>query len=189
VDAVFSEIRAQADAWSVSDPRKCEHIRGSVLPLVEDYWWALREAGLPPSYFFSRHFTVDTGQVVNQGRANNLFRGLVSVPDEPVTPWEERGNLISNSKGEIWRICPIPRASEPVVTNGTVPRGRLAGKNLVAGATGIAVECIFAERTSNFDKDGNRLGRYTIEGVPVDRVPLRSAEDRGLFPGAVPQGN
>ncbi|MEU2039454.1 hypothetical protein [Nocardia niwae] len=189
VDAVILEIRAQADAWSVRDPRKSEHIRTSVLPLVEDYWWALRAAGLPPSYFFSRDFTVDTGQIVNQGRANNLFRGLVSIPDEPVTPWEERGNLVSNSKGDIWRICPIPSASEPIVTAGAVAPGRLIGKNLAAGAAGIAVECLIPERISNVAKTGTRLARYTVEGVPVDRVPLRVAEDRGLFPGALERRN
>ncbi|MFC4128092.1 hypothetical protein [Nocardia rhizosphaerae] len=185
VDAVLSEIRARADAWSARDPRKCEHIRTSVLPLVEDYWWALSTAGLPPSYFFSRNFTVDTGQIVNQGRANNLFRGLVSVPDEPVTPWEVRGNLVSNSKGDIWRICPVSTAPEPVVTAGVPATERLAGKNLVGGAAGIAVECLVPERISNIAKTGGRLARYTVEQVPVERVSLRAAEDRGLFPGSL----
>jgi hypothetical protein len=40
---------------------------------------------------FSRDFTIDTGQIVNQGRARGLFRGLVSLDDEPMTPREERG--------------------------------------------------------------------------------------------------
>jgi hypothetical protein len=49
---------------------------------------------------------IDTGQIVNQGRAEHLFRGLTGTSGEPMTPREERGfGLVSLSTALHSRSC------------------------------------------------------------------------------------
>lgn len=54
--------------------RAATHLAETVIPLLHGYAEALELASYPAATFFSRDFTVDTGQIVNQGRAMGLFR-------------------------------------------------------------------------------------------------------------------
>ncbi|MFF8381638.1 hypothetical protein ACF07V_36720 [Streptomyces sp. NPDC015661] len=93
------------------DAAAAAHLREQVHPQVAAYAAALEKAGYPPQLFFSRAFTIDTGQIVNQGRSEHLFRGLTGTNGEPMTPREERGfgqASMSTVRGPIWRITPLP---------------------------------------------------------------------------------
>ncbi|WP_284581813.1 hypothetical protein [Streptomyces sp. 2P-4] len=115
-----------------------EHLHGQVHPQVAAYAAALERAGYPPSLFFSRTFTIDTGQIVNQGRAEALFCGLAATNGEPMTPREERGfgqASLSTVRGPIWRITPVP-----LTPTGRLPIAVAGKKNPTTTALSLLVE-------------------------------------------------
>ncbi len=87
---------------------KYEYIINHVLPLIQVYVRALKEAGYPSDVFFDSKFTIDTGMICNLGRAINLFKGLTTTLNEPLTPTHERnyGRHCSTMKQEnyVWRL-------------------------------------------------------------------------------------
>jgi len=112
VATVIASLYKVGEHLADSDTCAAEHLRQEVLPLVETYVSALFAAGYPPETFFDPRFTIDTGTIVNQGRARHLFRGLASREDEPITPHEERGYgpiSISMQRGYVWRVAPMPQ--------------------------------------------------------------------------------
>ncbi len=87
---------------------KYEYILEHVLPIIRLYINALRKAGYPSDAFFDSKFTIDTGTICNLGRAINLFKGITSFINEPLTPTHERnyGRICSTMKQEnyVWRL-------------------------------------------------------------------------------------
>jgi hypothetical protein len=111
VDAVIENIKLEAIHYKSIIAEVEEYIIKEVLPLVEGYVKYLRNSGYPPSYFFDKEFTIDTGIICNLGRATYEFKGLASREDLPLTPQEERafGVISSLSQdGKVWRISPVP---------------------------------------------------------------------------------
>jgi hypothetical protein len=165
-----------------TDRASAVHIRENVIPLAATYIAALGQAGYPPGLLFSRDFTIDTGQVVNQGRARALFRGLVSVDDEPMTPREERGYgqvSLSAARGTVWRIAPAPHAP------GSLPsRAAAGGKN-----TPMAGPCLIAEELDPRHlrpvtrATGQPLRRYVVTGADLEHRALDQARRLHAYPG------
>lgn len=87
---------------------KSEYIIKHILPLLNIYVLALKEAGYSSDAFFDSKFTIDTGMICNLGRAINLFKGLTTTINEPLTPTHERnyGRHCSTMKQEnyVWRL-------------------------------------------------------------------------------------
>ncbi|WP_330300485.1 hypothetical protein [Streptomyces sp. NBC_00503] len=111
VDAVLATLAARAEALEGVDQAAAATCVSRSTPQVATYAAALEQAGYPPSLFFSRTFTIDTGQIVNQGRAEKVFRGLTATNGEPMAPRGERGfgqASLSAVRGPIWRITPLP---------------------------------------------------------------------------------
>jgi hypothetical protein len=138
VDAVLAALTARADELEPVDTTAAAHLREQIHPQVAAYAAALERAGYPPSLFFSRAFTIDTGQIVNQGRAENLFRGLTATNGEPMTPREERGfgqASLSTVRGPIWRITPLP-----LTPTGRLPIAVAGKKNQATTAPSLLVE-------------------------------------------------
>ena len=179
--ATLESAAAQLNAGT--DQAAAAHIRRDVLPLVTTYTSALTQAGYPPAMLFSRDFTIDTGQIVNQGRARSLFRSLVSLGDEPMTPREERGYgqvSLSSARGTIWRIAPAPQAGSSI---SAAARG---GKN-----TTTTGPCLIAEELDPrhlrpvMRATGEPLRRYHIRGtgLEIEHRTLDDARDRYAYPG------
>ncbi|WP_177154316.1 hypothetical protein [Actinosynnema pretiosum] len=181
VAGVLGILRARGKALAETDPTAAEHIRHEVLPLVADYARALLGAGLPASLFFSRQFTLDTGPAINQGRALVLFKGLSTTEDTPISPWQERGDLISASKGHVWRLAPAPFALGANPRPGSAQRG---GKNTTATAPSLIVQEVDPRHLRPVDQDtGRALREYRIDGVEVEHVRLDQARTGHLYPG------
>ncbi len=103
VRAVLDSIKETAKSLDSCDENAAAHIRRNVLPLVESYVRVLQLAEYPADTFFDPDFTIDTGQIVNQGRAKKFFLGLVNNEEEPVTPREARAfgdHIAFRSKGQ-----------------------------------------------------------------------------------------
>ncbi|MFJ6492023.1 hypothetical protein [Streptomyces californicus] len=138
VDAVLDVLAARAKGLEPVDAAAAAHLREQVHPQVAAYAAALERAGYPPRLFFSRAFTIDTGQIVNQGRAEHLFRGLTGTNGEPMTPREERGfgqASLSTVRGPIWRITPLP-----LTPTGRLPIAVAGKKNQATSAPSLLVE-------------------------------------------------
>lgn len=181
--AVITALEAgAAELDAGTDLSAAAHVRENVIPLAATYIDALRQAGYPPGLLFSRDFTIDTGQVVNQGRARGLFRGLVSADDEPMTPREERGYgkvSLSAARGTVWRIAPAPHAP------GSLPSLAAAGgKN-----TPTAGPCLIAEELDPRHlrpvtrATGQPLRRYVITGADLEHRTLEQARRLHAYPG------
>ena len=180
VIAALEATAAELDAGT--DRAAAAHIRENVIPLAATYIAALGEARYPAGLLFSRSFTIDTGQIVNQGRARALFRGLVSVDDEPMTPREERGYgqvSLSSARGAVWRIAPTPYAPGVLLSSATA-----GGKN-----TSTARPCLIAEELDPRHlrpvtrATGQPLRRYVISGADLEHVALSEARRLYAYPG------
>ncbi|WAP57958.1 hypothetical protein [Streptomyces sp. S465] len=161
VAAILQALTAQADELQPIDRSAAAHLREQIHPQVAAYAAALERAGYPPRMFFSRTFTIDTGQIVNQGRAEKLFRGLTGTNGEPMTPLEERDfgrASLSALRGPIWRMAPLPLAP-----TGRLPLAVAGKKNPPTSAPSLLVEeldpCHLAPvmRTT-----GRRLRHHTL---------------------------
>ncbi|MFE5030253.1 hypothetical protein ACFRAO_45020 [Streptomyces sp. NPDC056656] len=179
---VLGLLRAQAAVLNGIDATAARHLKEQVLPLVETYVSALHEAGWPASAVFSREFTIDTGQIVNQGRGMGLFRGLVSRPDEPMTPREERGYgdvSLSSIRGTVWRIAPIP-----VTPAGHLPVNVRGEKNTTALVPSLRVEELDPRHLRNTDRStGEPLRSFVLPGADLEHVTLDRGTQRRAFPG------
>lgn len=87
---------------------KSTYIKEHIVPILEVYINALKIAKYPAEVFFDKNFTIDTGMICNLGRAINLFKGLTSFINEPLTPIHERnyGRHCSTMKQEnyVWLL-------------------------------------------------------------------------------------
>lgn len=164
------------------DHRAATHLTDTVIPLVRTYAEALEMAGYPAAAIFSRDFTVDTGQIVNQGRAQGLFRGLVSINGEPMTPREERGfgaASLSSVRGPIWRIAPIPFAPA-----GHLPLAVAGGKNTTASRPEVVIEELDPCHLRPVMRGTcTRLRRYTLTGVELEHLSLDEGRAALGMPG------
>ena len=181
--AVIAALEATAAGLDAGiDRAAAAHIRENVIPLAATYIAALAQAGYPPALLFSRDFTIDTGQIVNQGRARALFRGLASLDDEPMTPREERGYgqvSLSSARGAVWRIAPAPHAPGALLSSAAT-----GGKN-----TPTAGPCLIAEELDPRHlrpvtrAAGQPLRRYVISGADLEHVTLNEARRLHAYPG------
>lgn len=87
---------------------KSEYIINHVIPIIDVYIKALREANYSSDVFFDKNFTIDTGMICNLGRAINFFKGITKFINEPLTPIHERnyGRHCSTMKQEnyVWLL-------------------------------------------------------------------------------------
>ncbi len=177
---VIDLLHETANTLWTRDAIAARHIEQEVAPIVAAYAKALQLAGYPSSYFFDGKFTVDTGQIVNQGRARGLFRGLVSREDEPMTPHEERGYgaaSISSDRGLVWRIAPLPFGINR-------SRDAIGGKNVVADTMAIQVQELDPRSLRPEEVATSRpLREFYIRGIELEHVTLQEGQRLLAYPG------
>lgn len=183
IDSVLGELCTQASKLRQFDASAAEHVRDEIIPLVEGYTKALHIGGYEPRWFFHPRFSIDTGQIVNQGRAKGLFRGLVSTIDEPMTPREERGYgraSISADRGMVWRLAPMPHG---------VPaqsRARRGGKNNAASSGLLQVQELDPRHLRPVHRaTRSPLREFYLElnGASVEHVDLEQGRATLAYPG------
>lgn len=103
VDKVIKYVEEKIEYYeSKGKMDKAQYINEHILPIINVYVRALKDAHYPASCFFDSKFTIDTGTICNLGRAINYFAGLTKFVNEPLTPTHERnyGRYCSTMKQE-----------------------------------------------------------------------------------------
>lgn len=178
IQNVLAQLKRRSEDIRAYDTLLAQHIEDEILPIVSEFTAALLNADYPPSIFFDSGFTVDTGQIVNQGRALSLFRKLVTKEDEPITPHEERGYgavSLSTIRGNVWRIVPVPFG-----THNQDKSGIRGGKNKMNEKGLLQIQ----ELEPRYLRP---IREYQIEGVELEHVELSEAKSKFLYPGIVQQ--
>lgn len=140
VDELLDNMRSEADTVGRYSQRRGRYIKEHVVPLAEGVIEAMRGAGLNAADLFRYGLVVDTGVIVNQGKAITEFQGLASQPDMPMTPNEEKGyGDVSQSsiRGNTWRISPIALLDQSLSASGygrkSLPMASASGNGLSLG--------------------------------------------------------
>ena len=91
VHFVLLDLTEQARHYAAAGKtEKADYIRTELLPMIQGYVTALKEADYDAKVFFDKGFTIDTGTICNLGRAVSEFKGLTQKINEPLTPVHER---------------------------------------------------------------------------------------------------
>lgn len=187
VHVVLEKLDEQVERLEANDAHAALHVQRHIIPLVTSYVRVLKGSGYPPSRFFDPGFTVDTGQIVNQGRARRYFADLVSTEDEPMTPREARAygdeQSVSAQRGRVWRIVPVP-----VLPDRAVKISQAGGKAVFdeAGTSGVAIHEVSEHTLRPVDsKTGEPLRKFIIPGLSVVMRRRHESRDEYQLPGAV----
>lgn len=194
VDQLLETIRHEADRFAHFSPRRGNYIHTEVMPLVEDLITAMQSADLSPADLFRYGLVVDTGVIVNQGKAITEFQGLASQPDMPMTPNEEKGyGDVSQSsiRGNTWRISPVAALSHAVRPTG------FGGKSLpLVSQDTESQNTLFL---GAYEWNPQTFNGHLVDGTPLRkvRVPIgdlvdplqkitpKQGTDNHLMPGVV----
>lgn len=90
VENVLLSLKGHEKILSDIDIFASDYIKRYTIPLVSSYIKALKQADYPPSCFFDKNFTLDTGQICNIGRALNEYKELTNKTNLPLTPQHEK---------------------------------------------------------------------------------------------------
>ena len=109
VESVINILKEYSTYYKENNKlEKSKYILEHIIPVIEVYVKALKEANYSSDVFFDKKFTIDTGIICNLGRAINLFKGLTKFINEPLTPTHERnyGRHSSTMKQEnyVWLL-------------------------------------------------------------------------------------
>lgn len=188
---VLNEIKADADMFSsVSLPRS-EYIQNNVTPLVMALLEALQEAEINLNEILNYGFVVDTGVIVNQGKAVSEFRGLASLQDLPLTPNEEKGygsTSQSSVRGNTWRISPVVSGSLLSVGGGYGKKSLpIVGENVQQGVS-LGVYEWNPQTFDNRSVGGKALRSILIDATdlinPLSTINPSAARADNLRPGS-----
>lgn len=178
VEIVLQAMQRKAEDLHRYDTRAFEHLESEILPLVQTYVAVLKEAGYEPHYFFNRNFTIDTGQIVNQGRAITQFKGLASKEDDSLTAHDMRGYgkdvSFSAMRDHVWRIAPLPMSA-------STDRIQLGYKNPGSSQEGGSGGAISVSKLDRFNL--YPVETVIIEGVEVERFAIGDARRQFMLPG------
>ncbi len=117
VEEVLRLLEEQMDDLTLYNAPAATHMKTNIMPIVQMYVDALSQADYDPALVFDNRFTIDTGTIVNQGRAKHLFGGLATATNLPLTPQEQRshgsGVSLGAMRGDRWKWSPNPATAVP----------------------------------------------------------------------------
>jgi hypothetical protein len=191
VNQVLANLKQRAEFYRPFLPHLADHIESEISPMTDGIAEALRQSGLPPSLFFHRHFIIDTGQAVNQGRAYELhFKGIASHRDMPTTPNEIKGYgeglSLSAVRGNAWAIA-FSAAETGTLGRAASGLKQKTGNLLALGRlSGLTFREWDVVTFDNYSPDGKQLRNFFVEvELDTDSAVVRDAP-AGLIPGIIP---
>lgn len=109
VEQLLARLETTAATVEPQFPESTRYLRQDVLPLLNSYIRALRQADLPANCLFNKNVTVETGQICNLGQAYHEYKAIASRPDLPLTLNHERAfgkNGELANEGIVYRLAP-----------------------------------------------------------------------------------
>jgi hypothetical protein len=187
VDATWDDVLrvrqhlvSAASRWAPVFKRRAQFISSEILPIYDLAVESLRRAGYSASAVFDRTFFIDTGNIVNQGRARGLFRGLARKRDMPLTPRQELGYgavCDSADRGLVWRLSPML---------GLAHRSERGGKNPMGNGGSFLAEELDPEHLRPRIRGTQRpLRQYFVGGPGGSLMPYAEGIRLNLLPGSV----
>jgi hypothetical protein len=174
--AVGRTLKSHAASLDSRHRHAAAHVRHEILPLWRGLVTALKTADYPLTYLADPGFCIDTGVIVNQGRATRLFGGLASRPDMPLTPHEERGYgdvSFDSRRRPVFRFA--PRA---LMTDRSRPSRGATGPRNSPAEDGQAL----VEELDGWLRPTGTV-RYVIRGLEVEEMPATFRRRRHMVPG------
>lgn len=167
VDEIIEAMTDDVSQMEMFSPRRAEYIKKEVLPLVCSLVRTFEVAGFEPADFLTYGLVIDTGVIVNLGKAASESKGLASGPDIPLTPNEEKGyGAVSQSsiRGNTWRISPVDVVS--TADKGRTGYGRkslpLIEETVNGGGLSLGVYEWNPQTFSNRGPQGERLRSFLV---------------------------
>ncbi|MEM0201875.1 MAG: hypothetical protein QXR73_01730 [Candidatus Micrarchaeaceae archaeon] len=180
VESVLSRLSRNAEEIGRYDSLHKKHTVDEIIPLVSSYVEILKLSGLDPKMFFHPHFTDDTGQIVNRGRAITQFRGLAATVDAHMTPNEVRtfDEVLHSRPGADYRLSP-----EPANENLNHKQRKINGKS-------SSTECMLSLAPIDY----NPTFRHTkansvlqINNIKMERISVEQFYEMQMLPGISPE--
>ena len=197
VGEVLSCLKRKAEHFQVIDPFTSEYITNEILPLVGGYAKALKTSEFSANEFFNKKFTRDTGTICNLGRAYNSFKGLVSRPNLPLKPSDERAYGKNGSlaiEGSVWRLSVAPSIDlrDEKISGGDIGdivdifstsrlRHESGERNMVTRVPNLVLERFdMAETSTERGQTGDRMWM----SIPkLEKISLAALDKEYLIPG------
>jgi hypothetical protein len=182
VRQVLADLEALTQFLATIDCVASKYIKEEVLPLISAYAFALENAGYPPSFFFDRNFTRDTGIICNLGRAISEFKYLASRSNLPLTPRHERayGRQGSLSKeGVVWRLSVAPFSR----VQSSQTRSSIGGRNIATQQPSLLIEELDLAKTAS--SEGQVIQRIIIpfDEAGIESISISHLRRKHLIPG------
>ena len=176
VKAVQKQLYSRAERIGFYDSSHKNHIIKEIIPLVSSYVEILKQSGLSPSLFFHPHFTDDTGQITNRGRAITEFHGLASRIDTFMTPNEARtfDESLHARPGTDYRLSPVDTGRQALQNNDAGRGGSFTGECTMSLAP--------IEYNPTFRHTEARKS-IEIEGIKATTIPISQFFKMKMLPG------
>lgn len=176
VESVQKRLYARAERVGLYDSFHKNHIAEEIIPLVSSYVEILKQSGLSPSLFFHPHFTDDTGQITNRGRAITEFRGLAGKIDTFMTPNEARtfDETLHARPGIDYRLSPVDTSLQALQDGNASRSGQLAG------------ECTMSLAPIEYNPTFRHTGAgksIEIKGIKTTTIPISQFFKMKMLPG------
>ena len=160
------------------DPKAAQYIRDEIMEVVSSYIRVLSLADYPPSAFFDKDLTVETGHICNLGRAFHEYKAIASRPDLPLTPNHERAFGLTGelaAEGQAWRLAVVPVGGDESATSS---RG---GRNAFRSAPSILMERLDLAMTAT--PEGQTREKYFLRVEDIETITLKDAKYFPVIPG------
>lgn len=180
VDSVQRQLYSRAEKVGLYDSFHKNHIIKEIIPLVSSYIEILKQSGLSPGLFFHPHFTDDTGQITNRGRAIIEFHGLAGTFDAFMTPNEERtfDENLHSRPGLNYLLSPIIADHQALQKDNACERKISANKYILSLAP--------IEYNPTFRHTKQELS-MEISGIESTAIPISEFFKRKMLPGISPR--
>jgi hypothetical protein len=178
IEGIISSLYELAYTLVYNDPTASTYIREQIIELVKSYVRVLRLADYPPTAFFDKDLSVETGHICNLGRAYHEYKAIASRPDLPLTPNHERAFGLTgelSEEGHTWRLAVTPVLGASSTTNACGER------NTYRDSPSILVERLDLAMTAT--PEGQSMERFFLKIEKIEKITIRDSQIFPVIPG------
>lgn len=178
VERIAASLHELARNINDYDSHAAVYIREQVVAVLKSYVRVLHLADYPPTAFFDKDVSVDTGHICNLGRAYHEYKAIASRPDLPLTPNHERAFGLTGElaeEGQAWRLAVAP------VLGASSTASACGDRNTYRDSPSILVERLDLAMTAT--QEGQSKERFFLKTESIERITIRDALSFPVIPG------